>query len=188
MTRLGAVEIPLLPMPNPHTADSLSHAALEFAHISSGDWRKCVKFLQDHEWLLHEDYHPYLQEAWIALWDDDKHHAHRCLSRWYLLDECRQIWPKDIARHINQRGFSGDKFMDKVDAMCKTLKNLRQRILVERNTGTATWSLRGVRGFFQDVNRATVLNKVGNVYKVVAEVAEVVSEIRGNGREVRIQM
>lgn len=177
VTRYGGEQFPLLPMPNEHSSDSWSQAAWDFANIKSGEFHLCVKFLRNHETLLQEDYHPYLQEAWKALWDKEKVYAHQCLSRWFLLDECRQIRPKDIGKHINQRGFSGPRFMDKVGAMYKELKTLRKQIMLEKaraaspddsSNFTSDRSTKGVQNFFHRVDRATeVLSNVGNVYTLV---------------------
>jgi hypothetical protein len=191
MTRHGTMEFPLLLIPTTQTPPSLSQAALDFTGIGSGDFRRCLKFLREHESLVREDYHLYLQEAWKALWDNEKGYAHQCLSRWFLLDECQQIWPRDIGKHINQRKFSGSKFLDKVDDMYNTLKTLRQDVLHEmaqaadgapRNASniTAGWSFTGVRTFFQDVDRAKVLSNFGNLYRLVTEVR---SELKGGKQE-----
>lgn len=191
MTRHGTMEFPLLLIPTTQTPPSLSQAALDFTGIGSGDFRRCLKFLREHESLVREDYHLYLQEAWKALWDNEKGYAHQCLSRWFLLDECQQIWPRDIGKHINQRQFSGSKFLDKVDDMYKTLRTLRQDVLHEmaqaadgapRNASniTAGWSFTGVRTFFQDVDRAKVLSNFGNLYRLVTEVR---SELKGGKQE-----
>lgn len=187
MTRHGTREFPLLPIPTQSSAPSLSQAASDFANIRSGDFQLCLKFLQEHKNLLREDYHFYLQEAWKALWDEEKIYAHQCLSRWFLLDECRQIWPSDIRKHINQRTFSGSKFLDKVDEMYNTLKTLRQDVLGEmaqaadgapRNASNITsgWSIKEVRRFFQGVDRAKVLSNVGYVYRLVTDMR---SELKG---------
>jgi hypothetical protein len=181
MTRYGTMKFPLLPISNHNNPSSLSQAALDFADIRSGDFYLCVKFLREHDSLLHQDYHPYLQEAWKALWDGEKTYAHQCLSRWFLLDECRQIWPRDIGKHINQRPFSGKKFMDKVDDIYNTLKTLRQDVLPkmaqeadgapgDANNLTLGCSIKGVRDFLQGIDREKVLSNIGNVYRMVAEV------------------
>jgi hypothetical protein len=182
MTRYGAVEFPLLPIWNHHSPPSLSQAALEFADINSGEFHLCIRFLGEHESLLHENYHAYLQEAWKALWDGEKPYAHQCLSRWFLLDECRQIWPRDIGKHINQRTFSGSDFLDKVDDMYRTLKRLRQDVLGEMaqaargqvGDGSQAKSSRpfsGVWGLVQGVDRAKVLSNIGTVCRLVRDVS-----------------
>jgi hypothetical protein len=195
MTRYGAIEFPLLPISNQRSTSSLSQAALNFANISSGDFRLCVIFLRDHESLLREDYHSYLQEAWKALWDEEKVYAHQCLSRWFLLDECRQIWPRDIGKHINQRTFSGKKFLDGVDDVYKALKTLRQDVLREMGLtasggagdaggGMSHWSIKGIGGFLQGVDRAKVLRNVENVCRLVTDVRR---ELKGRKQEFEMQ-
>jgi hypothetical protein len=131
-TRYDGIEFPLLPISDRHTEEWLSQAGLDFAAIRSGEFIKCVKFLRQHAGLLDENHHLYIQEAWQALWDREKQYAHQCLSRWFFLDECRGMQPRDIDKHVNQRGFNGKKFMDKVDSMYRTLKTLRKQILLER--------------------------------------------------------
>jgi hypothetical protein len=181
MTRYGAREFPLLPISNQRCPSSLSQAALDFANISSGDFNHCVKFLRGHDSLLREDYHSYLQEAWKALWDEEKSYAHQCLSRWFLLDECRHIWPADIGKHIHKRTFSGKKFLDRVDGMYKALKTLRQDVMREMASAASAgagdtgnemsyWSIKGIRGLWQGVDRETVWRNAENVYRFVADV------------------
>jgi hypothetical protein len=182
-TRQGDIEYPLLPISDQHTSKSLSQSALDFAEIESGDFAQCVKFLRQHASLLGEgeNYHLYIQEAWQALWDGEKHYAHRCLSRWFLLDECRNMRPGDVDKHINQRGFSGKKLMDKVDSMYRTLKTLRKQILLEReqaanralghhNNAASTWSFNRVQAFFQGADGLKVLSNVGEVCNFVMQV------------------
>ena len=183
-TRYGGIEFPLLPVSDQHSQESLSQAALDFAEINSGGFVKCVKFLRQHTGLLDENYHLYIQEAWQALWDRENQYAHQCLSRWFLLDECRGMLPRDIDKHINQRGFSGERFMDKVDSMYRTLKTLRKQILLEREqatkeglghhsivvSGPSSWSINRVQTFFQGADGLKVLSNVGEVCKLVMHV------------------
>jgi hypothetical protein len=179
-TRYDGIEFPLLPVSGQHTPESLSQTALNFAEIESGDFVGCVKFLQQHSGLLGEYYHLYIQEAWQALWDREKHYAHQCLSRWFLLDEFRDMRPRDIDKHINQRRFSGKRFMDKVDSMYRTLKTLRDKILLEKqraekrdpgyhNNVASSWSLDKVQTFFQGADGLNVLRNVGDVCSLVAQ-------------------
>ena len=191
ISRYGRMEYPLLRISSQHCSPPLSQAALDLAEFRSGDFRPCVQFLREHENLLHEDYYPYLQEAWKALWDDEKTYAHQCLSRWFLLDECRRIWPRDIGKHINQRTFSGPQFLDKVDDMYKTLKTLRQDVLREMGQATngaphqtssltSSWPLKNVRSFFKGIEGAKVMNNAGIVYRLAKEVRR---ELKGNKTE-----
>jgi hypothetical protein len=174
VTRYGGIEFPLLPISDQHTLEQLSQAGLDFAAIKSGEFLKCVKFLRQHAGLLDENYHLYIQEAWQALWDREKQYAHQCLSRWFLFDECRGMQPRDIDKHINQRGFNGKTFMDKVDSMYDTLKTLRKQILLEREQAAkkglghhsnvpSSWSLNRVQAFFQGAEGLKVLKNVGEV-------------------------
>lgn len=195
MTRNGKVEYPLLPISLQHGTSPLSPAACDFADIRSGDFRLCVEFLHRHERLLRDDYHPYLQEAWKALWDGDKSYAHQCLSRWFLLDKCWHMQPEDIGRYINRRTFSGPKFLDKVDDMYKTLKTLRQdvqrdmdeaanRAAGSASKATSTWSINGVLQYFQGVDQARVVRNVGNIYRLMAEVGR---EFRDRNQDLEIR-
>jgi hypothetical protein len=179
-TRYGETKFPLLPISDQHTPESLSQAGLDFAEINSGEFMKCVKFLRQHAGLLDENYHLYIQEAWQALWDREKQYAHQCLSRWFLLDECRGMQPRDIDKHINQREFSGKRFLDKVDSMYRTLKTLRKQILLEREQAAkkglghhsdvaSSWSFNGVRTFLQGADGLRVLNNVGEVCNFVVQ-------------------
>jgi len=157
---------------------------LGFAEINSGEFVECVKFLRQHASLLGENYHLYIQEAWQALWDGEKQYAHQCLSRWFLLDECRGMQPRDIDKHINQRGFSGKRFMDKVDSMYRTLKTLRKQILLEREqaakkglghhsnvaSSPSSWSFNRVQTFFQGPDVLKVVSNVGEVCNLVVQV------------------
>jgi len=190
--RYGGIEFPLLPVSDQHTPESLSQAALDFAEISSGKFAKCVKFLRQHAGLLNENYHLYIQEAWQALWDGENQYAHQCLSRWFLLDECRGMQPKDIDKHINQRGFSGKKFLDKVDSMYRTLKTLRKQILLEREqTGkkgpghhpnaASSWTFNRVQAFLQGPDGLKVLSNVGEVCSFVVQMKK---SFRGKREEV----
>jgi hypothetical protein len=191
-TRYGGIEFPLLPVSDQHIPEPLSQAALDFAEIKSGEFVRCVKFLRQHASLLHEDYHLYIQEAWQALWDGDKQYAHQCLSRWFLLDECRGMQPRDIDKHINQRGFSGKRFMDKVDSMYRTLKTLRTQILLEREQAAkkglghhsnvaSSWSVNRVQTFFQGADGLKVLSNVGDVCSFVVQMGRT---FRGKREEV----
>ena len=191
-TRYGGTEFPLLPVSDQHTPESLSQAALGFAEINSGEFVECVKFLQQHAGLLDENYHLYIQEAWQALWDREKQYAHQCLSRWFLLDECRGMQPRDIDKHINQRGFSGKRFMDKVDSMYRTLKILRKKILeqaAKKDLGhhsnvassPSSWSFNRVQTFFQGPDVLKVVSNVGEVCNFVAQVKR---SFRGKKEEV----
>ena len=179
-TRYGGTEFPLLPVSGQHTPEPLSQTALNFAEIKSGKFVQCVKFLRQHAGLLGEDYHLYIQEAWQALWDGEKHYAHQCLSRWFLLDECRDMEPRDIDKHINQRGFSGKRFMDKVDSMYRALKTLRKQILLEREQAAkkglshhsnvaSSWSFNRVQTFFEGADGLKALRNVGDVCSLVAQ-------------------
>jgi hypothetical protein len=191
-TRHGGVEFPLLPVSDQHTPESLSQAALHFADINSGEFVECVKFLRQHASLLGENYHLYIQEAWQALWDGEKQYAHQCLSRWFLLDECRGMQPRDIGKHINQRGFSGKRFLDKVDSMYRTLKTLRKQILLEREQAAekglghhsnvaSSWSFNKVQTFFQGPDVLKVLSNVGEVCNFAVQVKR---SLRGKMAEV----
>jgi hypothetical protein len=191
-TRYGGTEFPLLPVSGQHTPEPLSQTALNFAEIESGDFVQCVKFLQQHAGLLGEYYHLYIQEAWQALWDGEKHYAHQCLSRWFFLDECRDMRLRDIDKHINQRGFSGKRFLDKVDSMYRTLKTLRRQILLERkqaakrglghnNDVASSWSFNRVQTFLQGADGLNVLRNVSDVCSLVAQMKR---SLRGQGGEV----